>query len=329
MALIKVKDLAYGRLRAPDLDTMEEFLTHFGMARAARTPQALYMRGTDGYHHVHVTEKGDPAFVGLAYHAASEGDLTRLAAAPGASAVESIDEPGGGKRVRLREPNGYQVEVVWGMEMLPQIPVTRDPMNTGSEPLRRAGRLMRLSKSPAPIKRIGHGVLGTPKVRETVGWFRETLGFIGSDDVYAGDKDNIIGSFNRCDRGDEYVDHHTLFCVMNERAGLNHMSFEVPDVDAVFKDHEYLDAPRQVRAHVGRRPPPARQPGLRLLVRSVGARARAVGGHRPAERAQREQPALRPGGAGEPVGRGSAREVHPPREPVAARRPRQREDAAP
>ena len=58
--------------------------------------------------------------------------------------------------------------------------------------------------------------------------------------MYAGDKDNIIGSFNRCDRGDEFVDHHTLFCVMNERAGLNHMSFEVPDVDAVFMDHEYL-----------------------------------------------------------------------------------------
>ena len=35
MPLIKVKDLAYGRLRAPDLDQMEEFLIHFGMTRAA------------------------------------------------------------------------------------------------------------------------------------------------------------------------------------------------------------------------------------------------------------------------------------------------------
>ena len=240
MALIKVKDLASGRLRAPDLDVMEEFLTHFGMVRAERTQNALYMRGTDPRHHLHVTEKGDPAFVGFAYYAASEDDLRRVAKAPGASAVEAIDEPGGGKRVRLREPNGYQIEVVHGMETLPPIPVVRDPMNTGPEPLRRAGVLMRLPKSPAPIKRIGHGVLGTPKVRETVQWFRETLGFICSDDVYAGDQGNIIGSFNRCDCGDEYVDHHTFFCVMNERAGLNHLSFEVPDVDAVFMDHEYL-----------------------------------------------------------------------------------------
>src|SRR5512132_610372 len=237
--LIKVTDLAYGRLRSPDLDLAEEFLTQFGMVRAERTPSALYMRGTDPAHHIHVTEKGEPGFVGLAYYAPSLDELKRLAKNPGASAVESIDEPGGGKRVRLREPNGYQIEVVHGIETPPAIAVPYQHMNTGVEPLRRAGDLMRLRKSPTPIKRIGHGVFGTPKVKETVQWFRDTLGFIGSDDVYAGDKENIIGSFNRCDRGDEYTDHHTLFCVMNERAGLNHTSYEVPDVDAVIKDHEY------------------------------------------------------------------------------------------
>jgi hypothetical protein len=241
MPVIKVRDLAFGRLRAPDLDAQEEFLTHFGMIRAARTPDALYMRGTGPRHHIHVTHKAaDAAFIGFAYLAASEEDLVRLAKAPGASPVEPLDEPGGGKRVRLREPNGYQMEVVHGIAALPEIAVARDEMNTGNDPLRRAGRVLRLPKSPAPIKRIGHGVLSTPKVRETVAWFRDTLGFIGSDDIYVGSKDNIIGSFNRVDCGDEYVDHHSLFCVMNERAGLNHMSFEVPDVDAVFKDHEYL-----------------------------------------------------------------------------------------
>src|SRR5919201_4277633 len=108
MALINVTDLAYVRLRSPDLDAQEEYLTHFGMARAERTKTALYMRGTDTPHHIHVTEKGDPGFVGLAYYAASAEDLKSVAKAPGASAVEEIDEPGGGKRVRLKEPNGYQ-----------------------------------------------------------------------------------------------------------------------------------------------------------------------------------------------------------------------------
>jgi catechol 2,3-dioxygenase-like lactoylglutathione lyase family enzyme len=241
MPVIKVRDIAYGRLRSPDLDAQEEFLTHFGMVRAARTKNALYMRGTEPAHHIHVTEKGEPGFVGMAYYAESEEDLEHVAKVPGASSVEDLDEPGGGKRVRLQEPNGYQIEVVWGMEQLPPIPVSRAPMNTGSEPLRRAGTLMRLPKEPTPIRRIGHGVMGSPKLVETVQWFRDTLGFLCSDDVYVESPDNLIGSFNRCDRGDVYVDHHVFFCIKHEKAGLNHLSFEVHDVDDVFSGHERLE----------------------------------------------------------------------------------------
>src|SRR2546429_2888824 len=100
MALIKLTDLAYGRLSAPDLDAMEEFLTEFGMVRAERTKTALYMRGTDPAHHIHVTEKGEPGFVGLAYEAASAEDLRRGAKAPGAAGGGAIEEAGGGRRGR-------------------------------------------------------------------------------------------------------------------------------------------------------------------------------------------------------------------------------------
>ena len=240
MPNIKVSDIAYGRLRSPDLDVAEEFLTRFGMKRVDRTATALYMRGTDPAHHIHVTEKGAPKFVGLAYYAEREDDLKRLAKAPGASEVEAIDEPGGGKRVRLTEPNGYQIEVVHGIATLPEIETKRQKLNTGEAPLSRAGELMRLPKGPSHVKRIGHGVLMTPKFHETVGWFREMLGFVCSDDVYAGEKDNLIGSFNRCDRGDAYVDHHVFFCLNHTKTGLNHLSFEVPDIDDVAMGHDYL-----------------------------------------------------------------------------------------
>jgi catechol 2,3-dioxygenase-like lactoylglutathione lyase family enzyme len=241
MALIKALDMAYGRMRSPDLDLMEEFLTRFGMTRAARTPTALYMRGTDPFHHIHVTEKGDPKFVGFAYYAESEDALARVAAAPGASGIETIDEPGGGKRVRLTEPNGYQIEVVHGIAAVDPIPLEpRQKLNSGADPLARAGELMRLPKGPSQVKRIGHGVLNTPKFRETVAWYRDTLGFICSDDVYAGDKSNVIGSFNRLDRGEDYVDHHVFFCLVHEKTGLNHLSFEVQDIDDVAMGHNYL-----------------------------------------------------------------------------------------
>jgi len=240
MAGIKVTDIAYGRLRSPDLDLAEEFLTAFGMVRAERTPTALYMRGTDAVHHIHVTEKGDPKFVGLAYHAMSDDDLVRAARLPGASPVEDMDEPGGGRRVRLTEPNGYQVEVVYGIAEVDPIPIHLQAINNGSASNARAGELMRLTRGPARVKRIGHGVLATPKLAETVRWFRETLGFICSDDVYSEDENNIVGSFNRCDRGDVYVDHHVFFGMHQDRAGLNHLSFEVQDIDEVFTGHEHL-----------------------------------------------------------------------------------------
>ena len=78
------------------------------------------MRGTGSSHHIHVTELGDPGFVSLAFRGAQlKTTLHKLAAeADDASAVEDIDEPGGGKRVRLTEPNGYTIEVVHGVEEL-------------------------------------------------------------------------------------------------------------------------------------------------------------------------------------------------------------------
>ena len=55
------------------------------------------------------------------FAAQSEADLHRLATMDGASAVEDMDEPGGGRRVRLTDPHGYQVEVVWGRAAVPEI----------------------------------------------------------------------------------------------------------------------------------------------------------------------------------------------------------------
>ena len=157
MPVAKVTDIAFGRLQSPDLDQAEEFLLDFGLVRAARTKDALYMRGTDAAHHLHVTHLGEPKFIGFAYYARNEEDLDRLARVDGASKVETIDEPGGGKRVRLRDPHGFQIEVVHGIETPAPLPVRRNVVNWGPEKARRAGELTRLPAGPAQVKRMGHG----------------------------------------------------------------------------------------------------------------------------------------------------------------------------
>jgi hypothetical protein len=120
MPVTKIAGLVYGRLRSPDLDVAEQFLSDFGLVRAERTSTALYMRGTGPSHHVHITELGEPRYVSLGWQAASPEDLERLARIEGSSGIENLDEPGGGKRVRLTDPDGRQVEVVHGVAEMAQ-----------------------------------------------------------------------------------------------------------------------------------------------------------------------------------------------------------------
>lgn len=242
MPTIKAIDVAYVRLQSPDLDTAEQFLLDFGMQRAARTDRALYMRGTDDAHHLHVTEVGPSRYLSIAWRAGSHDDLVALSKLSGASGVESLDEPGGGSRVRLVDPMGYTVEVVHGIKSAKPLEVTRPPLNLGAERLRRKGELFRVPTGPSHVKRIGHVVLMTPHFERTVAWYRETLGLLCSDEVYRGDPTHIVGSFNRFDRGKEFVDHHALYVLRGEKTGLNHVSFEVQDVDDVLIGHEHLRA---------------------------------------------------------------------------------------
>jgi catechol 2,3-dioxygenase-like lactoylglutathione lyase family enzyme len=240
MSVVKVADIAYIRLQSPDLDQAEEFLVNLGMVRSARTADRLYMRGTDPSHHIHVTHLGPPKYLGLAFQVDSDDDLKKLAQVPGASAIEPIEEPGGGRRVRFTDPHGYQVEAVCGIEPLAPLPIRRNVLNWGDEKFRRTGELMRLDAGPSQIKRIAHALHMTPRLREVIAWYRNLFGFVCSDEIYAGSKEHVIATFNRCDQGERFVDHHTFVCIESDKVGLNHVSFEVQNFDDVMLGHEHL-----------------------------------------------------------------------------------------
>jgi catechol 2,3-dioxygenase-like lactoylglutathione lyase family enzyme len=239
--VVKISDIAFARIQAPDLDKMEEFLTEFGMVKQVRTATALYMRGTDPSHHIHVTHKGEPGFLSVAYKVRSEDDLKALAALPGASMTEMLDEPGGGKRVRLREPtNGFLVEAVHGIETPAPIQVGFRPLKWGPEVMATVGDPTRFQFGPSRVKRISHAVFSTPRLVETLAWFRQTFGLIPTDEFYRGDRSNLVGSFHRIDRGEELVDHHVLNCYHSPTPGMQHISYEVQDIDDLFIGFNHL-----------------------------------------------------------------------------------------
>jgi catechol 2,3-dioxygenase-like lactoylglutathione lyase family enzyme len=248
--MIKVHDIAYVRFGAPDLDRMERFLTDFGLVVAQRDDENLYMRGTDPPPYLHVTERGAAGLRAVAFEAASAEDLEAAADLPGAGPIEKISAPGGGRCVAFSDPDGNRIEVVHGRELLAPLPLRgASPLNRGSD-RPRLGVLQRVPTGPAAVKRIGHAVLRVSDYRTSAEWYRSRFGFLVSDEVYIGEKDNVVTAFLRCDRGDDYTDHHTFLCVGLGEPGFDHAAFEVEDFDAVMAGHDYL-ASRDYEHHAG------------------------------------------------------------------------------
>jgi catechol 2,3-dioxygenase-like lactoylglutathione lyase family enzyme len=238
--MIKVKDIAYVRFSAPDLDAMQRFAADFGLELTAREKDTLYHRGSDSSPYIHVTELGDAGFRGVAFEAGSAEDLMAASKLEGASPIEKLDAPGGGQVVRFRDPDGYQVEIVHGRAQLEVLPVPiAEGVNRGSE-RQRLGSVHRPPAGPSSVKRLGHAVVRVANFRRSEEWYKSRFGFLTSDEVYLGEPDNVITAFMRCDRGDEYADHHTLLCVGIGEPGFDHAAFEVEDVDAVMAGHDHL-----------------------------------------------------------------------------------------
>ncbi|MBI3783503.1 MAG: VOC family protein [Deltaproteobacteria bacterium] len=245
--IIRVRDMAFPRFQVPDLDQMEAFLTAFGMQRSTRTADALYMRGSDGQHHVHVSHLGPAAFVGLSFWATSHDDLETLARGT-RTRVEPTNEPGGGAVVHLRDPDGRRIDVVHGLAELETLPLRSHPaLNTGVE-RPRIGTLQRVASGPAQVKRCGHAAIKTTDLATLSRWYGETLGMLVSDDIYMEGPDKPMGRFVRCDRGSEPADHHTLLLLETPEVKLGHVAYEVADFDDLMVGHDHL----QANGHGGR-----------------------------------------------------------------------------
>jgi catechol 2,3-dioxygenase-like lactoylglutathione lyase family enzyme len=238
--MIKVQDLAYVRFGVPDLDLMERFAADFGLTLAARVGDTLYHRGTGPSAYCHVAELGEAGFRGLAFEAASASDLEAAAKIEGASPVEKLDAPGGGQRVRLRDPDGHVIEIVYGREEVAALPVmTATGVNRGSEK-QRLGIVHRPPSGPSSVKRLGHSVLKVADFAKSKAWYQGNLGLLSSDEIYLGAPENVLSVFMRCDLGDAYTDHHTLAIAQIGEPGLEHAAFEVEDIDSLMAGHHHL-----------------------------------------------------------------------------------------
>ena len=241
--MINCKQLAYVTMGIPDLTLMERFLTDFGMRVSARTEDTLYMRGAGSSPYIYVAEYSkENKIISFAFEAATEEDLQRASEINGASQIEDIVMPGGGQRVRLITPGGFNVEVVHGQQTIDELPLRKAYDLNFSDKDRRLNTNLRPNKyEPGLVLKLGHLVPYTPDAESDVEWYMEHFGMLVSDYICEpGNEDNVFATFLRFNRGEEFVDHHVLLVSSAPRIGCHHTSFEMCDLDAVTSAHDYL-----------------------------------------------------------------------------------------
>ena len=268
MSIIRIEDIAHVRFTAPDLVEMRRFLNDFGLI-CEEVGGRLYARGEDGRAFLHVTEPGEPGFRAVGLRAETVEDLQRLAAAEGVP-VEPITEPGGGWIVRLRDPDGFGVEVVAGQKWNAPGPPFADPPRNTSNQRSRFGELVRLSADPAHVHRIGHCVLNVSDFRKSEAWYKDPAS--ASSPPTKSRRRPGPRSARSCAAiaAKRPTDHHTLFLAqLPQKPGFLHAAFEVANFDDLMLGHQHL---RGEEAHpgLGRRAPHHGQPDIRLLERPLG-----------------------------------------------------------
>lgn len=236
----KATDVAFVRFRVPDIAAARQFTDRFGLLPVEQTEDRLYMKGTRSTPFLYAASRGEPRFDGVGFHFGSREALAAFAGEFGAP-VETLDGPASGQCVKLHDPDGFSVEAVvfddadaGHVLVAPAV----EPAND-ADTKTRWNRDKRHEPGPSEVYRLGHVVLNVSNFRASEAWYKQRFGFITSDEIVKEDG-NAIGAFLRCDRGEEFTDHHTLFLLQLPDVGFNHAAFEVRNFDSLMAGHDHL-----------------------------------------------------------------------------------------
>jgi len=216
---MRVRGIRSVEIEMCDPDRAAEFyagvwhLTEIGAVGGAR-----YLRATGGYHHVLAIHRaaGKPFLRRIVLDAADRDAVDRLHRSVAAASVPSepphaIDRPGGGYGFGFADPEGRNLAVIC------DVTDHRDHADVADRP-----------------RKIAHVNLNSVDLAATTRFLLEVLGFALIDETTA-------LRFFRADN----PDHHSLVAGRHACATLNHVAFEMPDLDSVMRgagrmrDHGY------------------------------------------------------------------------------------------
>jgi len=237
------RDILYARYELRNLKVNEQFLFDFGLTTVHHDVGLLRMRAAESGPWVYEAQKGEvDRFLGMGFLVESRARLDYLATLHGSSPVRPLSGSEQGSMVRMRMPDGFEVDAVFGIDMPAALGVRKPfAFNTGHQKLR-INASVRQRVGIVPALRLGHVVLHVRNHGESVAWLCDRLGLMPSD--HFGPPTNDVrdakGTFLRVDHGEDAVDHHCLLVLESSHIGCHHISFELQDLDHLMAAHEYL-----------------------------------------------------------------------------------------
>ncbi|EHY58456.1 hypothetical protein HRR83_007174 [Exophiala dermatitidis] len=259
---VKIVKLSHMRYQHPDLNKITTFLRDFGMHVAKKSDTERWYRGYGPDQYVYYARQGPKEFLGGAFEVESREELEKVIKVPGAKVVtngieEMKDAPGGGYIVTIADPEGFPVNFIWGQEPVKEERKKPSKLIVNDESDKPRQKLFqRFQPGPAEVHKLGHFGLNVKDFPAQLDWYTRHFNIIPSDILYVdipdpdSNKDGgqtkrkEVALFACIDRGQDPVDHHTMFlttCSPGVEKHVHHCSFEVHDFDTQALGHQWLE----------------------------------------------------------------------------------------
>ena len=213
MPIVNVKRISHVALKTHNVEQQTNFYTHMvGLGETERDSAGrVYLRCNADHHAVVLTPSSETGIDHYALDVGSPADLETAATALTHAGIpyetEKPGELGQESSLRLRDPDGYVVELIGGMA---QVAPTYGP------------------RAVQPRK-LGHVTLTVDDCKRTAEFYSEVLGFRISDWV------EDIFLWMRCN-----PDHHGLAFAKTGYVRMHHFAFEVVDFSYLARQAEHL-----------------------------------------------------------------------------------------
>ena len=192
-----------------DLHQSAEFYTKvWALEEVSAAGDSMHFRATGGEHHVlTIRERPQASLLGVHFAAADRGAVDQLCAKAKGYGVAVADDPapldasaGGGYGFRFETPDRLPMTISSDSAQHPDVVVDRS----------------------RPTK-ISHVVLNSARTDDQVPFFIDVLGFKLSDSTH-------MMEFLRCS-----ADHHSIAIFRNNGPSLNHVAYELPNIDGLMR----------------------------------------------------------------------------------------------